>query len=387
MSDQALFDELQQTLSTRGPSAAIDRLCDQLQESKDYTRLFYALLMKSRHDLGVLPIPTAPASDLPRSVHEPFEEAIRAAARRVGQLYLDQGDIPQAWPYFRMIGEPAPVVAALGSHRPAEGEDVHPLVQVAFYEGVHPQKGFDLVIERFGICNAITTMGSQHELQHPPEVRQYCIKRLVRALYQELLERLRVDIERNEKVRLTTDRLPELLAGRDWLFSDEFAHIDTSHLASVVQMSIHLEPCEELQRARELCAYGLRLAPRLQYAGEPPFENQYRDYGIYLAILAGDQVEEGLAHFRAQVENADPETVGSFPAQVLVNLLLRLDRPREALDVARRHLADVQNQRLSCPSITELCQRVRDYRTLAEVAREQGDPVHFVAGLLAANGK
>ena len=25
-----------------------------------------------------------------------------------------------------------------------------------------------------------------------------------------------------------------------------------------------------------------------------------------------------------------------------------------------------------------------DYRTLAEVAREQGDPVHFMAGLLAA---
>jgi hypothetical protein len=27
---------------------------------------------------------------------------------------------------------------------------------------------------------------------------------------------------------------------------------------------------------------------------------------------------------------------------------------------------------------------VGDYRTLAEVAREQGDPVHFIAGLLAA---
>ena len=34
-------------------------------------------------------------------------------------------------------------------------------------------------------------------------------------------------------------------------------------------------------------------------------------------------------------------------------------------------------------SFTELCQRAGDYNTLAEVAREQGDPVHFLAGLIA----
>jgi hypothetical protein len=34
--------------------------------------------------------------------------------------------------------------------------------------------------------------------------------------------------------------------------------------------------------------------------------------------------------------------------------------------------------------VAELCQKVNDYGTLAEVAREQGDPVHFMAGLLAA---
>jgi hypothetical protein len=34
--------------------------------------------------------------------------------------------------------------------------------------------------------------------------------------------------------------------------------------------------------------------------------------------------------------------------------------------------------------VPDLCQRVGDWRTLAEAAREQGDPVHFMAGLLAA---
>jgi hypothetical protein len=382
--DPTVFDELQGTLRAEGPAAAIDRLCTRLRERKDYTSLFYALLMKKRHELGVSPVPTAPAQDLPASAHEPFEEAIRAAARLVGGLYLDEGNLPQAWVYFRMIGEPQPVMEALERHQPAEGEDVQQLVQIAFYEGVHPRKGFDLILNRFGICNAITTMGTQMELPHPPDVRTYCVERLVRSLHQELCERLAADIERHEGTPPTARTVPELLAGRDWLFADEFAHVDTSHLGAVVQMSIHLPPGKELDLARELCAYGQRIAPRLRYPGDPPFEDQYRDYGVYLATLAGDHTEEGLAHFRAKAEEADPETVGSYPAEVLVNLLLRLDRPAEALAVARRHLAGVNNRRLTCPSISELCQKANDYGTLAEVAREQNDPVHFVAGLIAS---
>jgi hypothetical protein len=384
--DQADFDELQQTLKSAGPAAAIDRLCDRLRERKEYTSLFYALLMKKRHELGVSPVPTAPAQDLPEAVHVPFEEAIRAAARLVGGLYLAEGNIPQSWVYFRMIGEPQPVADALERHQPAEGDDLQPLVQIAFYEGVHPRKGFDLILGRFGICNAITTMGTQMELPHAPEIRTYCIQRLVRALTGELCERLAADIQRHEGSAPAAKTVRELMAGRDWLFEDEFAHIDTSHLASVVQMSIQLQPGDEMQMARDLCAYGQRISPRLQYPGDPPFENQYRDYGIYLATLAGDNTELGLAHFRAKAETADPETIGTYPAEVLVNLLLRLQRPVEALAVARRHLAGV-DRRMSCPSLSELCQKANDYRTLAEVAREQGDPVHFVAGLIAGGGK
>jgi hypothetical protein len=174
-----------------------------------------------------------------------------------------------------------------------------------------------------------------------------------------------------------------LIAGRDWLFGDDCYHIDLSHLSSVVQMSMHLTPCPELEMARELCEYGQRLSGRFVNPGDPPFEDLYRAIGIYLAILAGDNVEEGLDYFRRQAEQADPETVGTYPAQVLVNLLLRLERPAEALAVARKYLASADNRQMSCPSIVELCRKVGDYRTLAEVAREQGDPVHFLAGLLA----
>jgi hypothetical protein len=382
--DQSLFDELQETLAKTGPEAAIEQLCRRMRERKDYGSLFYALLMKKRYALGVSPIPTGPAQELPESTHAEYEEAIRNAGRLVGNLYLEEGNLPQAWMYFRMLGEPEPVAKALESYKPAEGEEIQPVVHLAFYEGIHPRRGFDLVLERYGLCNAITTLSSQ-ELPHPPEVRAYCIGRLIHTLYEELRERLRADIERREgSAPPPGTSIRELIAGRDWLFEDDFAHVDMSHLSSVVQMSTQLSAGKELDMARELCTYGQRVAPRLQYPGDPPFEDQYRDYRVFLDILAGEKVEEGIQHFRDKAEKADPETVGTFPAEVLVNLLVRLDRPAEALAVARRHLAAVENRRLSCPGIPELCQRAKDFATLTAVAREQGDPVHFVAGLLAS---
>lgn len=380
--DTALFDELQTTLNASGPTAAIDRLCESLRERKDYHRLFYALLMKKRHELGVSPMPTGPSSDLPTSVHQPYEEAIRDAARLVGGLFLDANDIPQSYAYFRMIGEPGPVAAALERAAPEDGDDLHSLIQIAFYEGVLPRKGFDWVVDRLGTCNAITTIGHP-ELPLSPEDRLYCQSKLVRTLHRELVERLKADIAQREGSAPATDSIRELLAGRDWLTEEEFAHIDTSHLSSVVQMSVQLPRGAELNLARELCLYGARLAPRLRYPGEPPFEDQYADYGAYLDALAGERVEEAVAQFRAKAEAA--EEGDTYPAEVLVNLLLRLDRPAEALAVARRWLANADGRRLACPGVTELCQRTGDYRALAEVAREQGDPVHFMAGLLASS--
>jgi hypothetical protein len=381
--DPAVFNELETTLAAGGPDAAIDHLCDRLREQKDYHSLFYALLLRKRHELGVSPVPTGPSSDLPTDLHGPYEDAIREAARRVGRLYLDAGNIPQAWPYFRMIGEPGPVSSALGDCEPADGDDLQPLVQIAFYEGVQPRKGFEWILGRYGICNAITTLSSQ-ELPHPPEVRRWCIGRLVRALTRELCERLAAEIERREgSAPPPGQSVPQLIARRDWLFVDDFAHIDTSHLSAVVQMSTQLEPGEELELARELCVYGQKISPRLRYPGDPPFEDQYRDYAVYLAILAGENVEEGVAHFRAKAEAADPESVGAYPAVVLVNLLVKLGRMTEALAVSRKHLAGLDARNLPCPSLTELCQKTGDYLTLAEAAREQGDAVHFLAGLLA----
>jgi hypothetical protein len=373
---------LQQTLSDQGADAAIERLCATLRERKDYQGLFYALLLKKRHELGVSPVPTEASQALPEQAHVPYEEAIREAGRQVGRLFLEADDIPRAWMYFRMLGEPEPVAQALAAYQPAEDEDIQPLIEIAFHHGVLPRKGFDWILQRYGICSTITMVSGQEFPQ--PELRVYCIQGLVRTLDEQLRQRLADEVAAREGNAPSAQTVRDLMAGRDWLFENEYSHVDLSHLSSVVQMSIHLPPCPELEMARELCAYGQRLTTRYQYPADPPFEDQYRDYGVYLAILAGDRVDENLDHFRAKANSADPETVGTYPAEVLVNLLLRIGRPAEALAVARRHLVHAQNLSPSCPSIAELCRQANDYQALADVARAQGDPVHFLAGLLAA---
>src|SRR5260370_40219848 len=101
----AIFDELQRTLAEQGPGAAIDRLCAALRDNKEYDKLFYALLLKKRHELGVYPVPTDATQFLPEAVQKPYEDAIRAAGRVGGQRYTGQEDIPRGWKSFDTSAE------------------------------------------------------------------------------------------------------------------------------------------------------------------------------------------------------------------------------------------------------------------------------------------
>src|SRR5438132_1544533 len=164
--DATLFDQLEQTVNTAGPAAAIDKLAEELTARKDYAGLFYALLMKKRYEVGLAPIATGSNQD---------------------------------------------VTAA-------------------------------------------------------------CTRELIRTLHDELLARLRDEIMRVQNFEATGTTVRELVEGRDWLFADDFYHIDLSHLNSVVQMATQLEKCDELALARDLCQYGMRLSPRFRYQSEPPLD-------------------------------------------------------------------------------------------------------------------
>jgi hypothetical protein len=374
------YDRLRTLLASNGPVAAVDQLCTDLRALGDLNALFYALLMKKRVELGVSPFPTGAAAELPPETHAEYEQAIREAGRLVGTEFLRQHDLRKAWFYFNMLGEAEPVREYLESFRPTDADDVQPLIEVGLYHGVHPQKGFDLVVERYGICNAITTYSGQ-DFSRNPAAKQHCIAALVRNLYDQLLERLKADLEGRGVTIPPPVTVGSIVRDHPEIFEEGAYHIDTSHLSSVVQFALELEAYPERRLARELCAYGERLSDSFKFASDPPFENTYADYKILLDVLDGENVEAGLKHFWDKIDPAAAEG-STFPAEVYVNLLLKLDRKAEALEVARKYLSG-ENRQLSCPGVYELCQQVGDFTGLAETALVRNDGVNFLAGLIA----
>lgn len=378
------FDRARAALAAGGPAAAVDRLISDLRADGDFTALFYALLLKKRVELGVSPFPSGPASDLPPETHDAYEAAIRDAGRHVGRLLLDRGDIPKAWTFFRMLGEPEPVRDALANYAPGPDADIYPVVEVAWQQAVHPKKGFDLILDRHGVCSAITTVGGA-DLSANPELRDHCVGRLVRALDEQLTDRLRADLLARGTPAADGATVADMIGRHPELVGDDAYHIDTSHLSSVVQMSLYLPAGRENDLARGLCQYGRRLAPGLRGGGEPPFDDSYDDYLAYLNVVAGEKVDEGLERFRAKADRefADGAT---YAAQVYVNLLLRANRDKEALAAAKHYLSAEDDRGLICPGPGELARRLNDYESLAEVARERNDAVQFLAGLIAGSG-
>lgn len=378
----SLFEELETIAATRGPAAAVDHLNAELERRRDFHALFHGLILKTRMELGLPLVQGFDADGLPCEVRHRYEEGIRRAARIVGQAFLQQDDLAGAWPYYRMIQEVEPVAGAIERVRPDpdDPEAWQTLIGIAWNEGVHPRRGFDLILERFGTCSAITSFGQA--VPENEDVRNYCIQALVRDVYRETCVRVQAEIERREKVKPGDHPLVELIRGRPWLFEEDGYHIDLSHLSAVVEYAAHLPRCRELQLAIELCDYGVHLSPRFANPGDPPFEDRYRDFGIYLRALAGEGADAAVAHFQQKAESADSAEAGTLPGEVLVNLLMRLNRPGEAVQAYTRYLAQADPRRLSCPPLHELCAQAGDYRPYCEWALRRGDPVNFAAGLL-----
>ena len=377
MSNHA-FDQLAEALRSGGAAAGFDFLARRFREEKSYRQLFEARLMQKRHELGLPLVHDGSIEEVPADRRRAYEEAFVEAAREAGGLYLADGDIPAAWPYFRAIGDPAPVAAAI--EKVEAGEGIEPVIEIAFLEGVHPYKGFQLILAHYGTCRAI----SSFEQSPARQGRDDCARLLVRTLHGELVERLGRAITEVEGQAPTTRSVPELIAGRDWLFGEYSYYVDTSHLMSVLRFSAELDDPETLRLAVELTEYGRRLAPNFQYRGDPPFDNIAVDYGVYLRALLGEEVDAAVAHFRRKVAESDPSQVGTAPAQILVGLLAKLGRYGEAVEASLEHLREVEPGRLACPSVLQLCQLGGDFGRLQQVARERGDLLGFAAGVLGS---
>ena len=368
------FETLGLMLGSEDPASSLDYLIGQFREAKDYHLMFEAKLMKKRLELG-LPLIQAPnLGALPSDVQAKYQQFLVEAAQETGELFLASGDIPKAWPYLRATGDVQRVAAAIERVEP--GENVDAVIEIAFMQGVHPAKGLELVIEKFGICRALTYFGGNGGEKD----REQSIGVLARNIYSELVAPLDNAIEEREGRKTGLSSITSLIDGRDWLFGEYSSYIDPSHLVSVLQYSPEVTDPETLRQFHDLCEYGKRLSANFQFPGRPPFENPFVDYDHFVQALLGVDVDEQIAHFRKKL--GDAETAGNWPAQILINLLVRLERYREALEISLEHLPGAHASEIACPTAQQLCELAGDFDRLAELARERGDLLTYVAAHL-----
>lgn len=388
---KAIYSILRESLDKGGLEAFFDRLLKTLEEEKKYPELFDAMLMRKRQALGLPLLGTENLRDLPEATQSEVEEYYVEVCRKIGGLFLEDGDIRAAWPYFRAIDEPKLVAAAIEAWQPPaeddeddDGEETDAVIDIALGQGAHPQRGFALVLSQYGVCRSITTF--EHQFPHGPEVKEACCQLLVRRLYDDLLANLTYDVEQRgteaekKDIRSLLEKHPEVFDGHGY-------HIDISHLQSVVRFSATLDDKECLEKALQMTEYGRRLPRDFQSSDSPPFDDFYNDYRIFLQAMLGIGVDGAVRYFTQKADRAGIDEEGKhFPAEVLVHLLDRVGRHRAAIEAHKSYLKDVRAPLSAAPSLLELSERADDYSTLLEIAEDRDDVLQFAAGLIRSGG-
>jgi tetratricopeptide (TPR) repeat protein len=342
-----LFSELQQAVDR--PAAAVDLLIERLAQEHRWAEWFKARLMRTRLELGSLP-----------------DEFQIEVARETGKLYIEDGDVLRAWPYFRAIGENQPVIDAIGNLKPEQFTEE--ILGLAFQERLNPKKALELLLATQGICRAITVFE-----QYPdPATWEDALNMITRSLHEELRKNLQQAIARREGSAPDTGNIRELIGGREWLFGQYDSYVDASHLFGILRLAIESANAETLRLALELSEYGCCLSATFRPSTPPPFDDYCRDHAIYLNALLGQEVDVALDHFRAKTSSAE----------VLVRLLLRVGRPSEAVEVFEQHLLDRDPGFLTCPDLADLCRQAGDFERLQRLSRERNDPVGFLQAAL-----
>lgn len=372
-------------LADAPPERALDTLVDRLRDADEPDRLFDALLLKAKADLGVRAVRPSTFDGVPEARADEFEKSYLKAAREVVQRHADAGRLDRAFDYARTIGEPALLRPYLDAVQIDEfvGEDVDEeqlelLTAIALEEAVHPELGVRLMLLGRGTCNTVTAVDALWARFQPPERAA-----VAAVLVDHLHDELRANVLAEIAARPGGGEAPEdegslrpLLAGRPWLLADCAYHTDVSHLQAVVRSGRELSPDHpSFEKVVELAEYGAKLDPTLQYPGRAPFTEFYPSHLRYLAALTGRGREDAFRYFEGRLEACDAHD-RPLAAIELVRLLKRCGETDRAVDVARRELRDMED---AVFSFADLCRDVDRLDALAEAAKEANDPVRYAA--------
>jgi hypothetical protein len=381
MSNPRDFDKLQSALASGGPAAALARAAELLRQQKKYHELFEVLKMQLRQRLSLPLLATDGAADaLSEEQRAKLEEGLVQACREVGTALLAEGKIREGWMYLRPVGDKCEAAKLLAQIEAGE-ENYEDLIDVCLHEGIDIGRGYGLVLEHFGTCNAITQFDSS--LSRRPRIEQAPAARLLlRQVHSDLVASVKADIARQEGQQPKGTALRELVHDRDWLFQDNSYHLDTTHLAATVRIARALHDPEDLRLALDLTEYGRRLSQQFQYQGDEPFAEMYPASGLYFQAILGENIDEAVQYFKAKAEMLDPQYHGYAAIETYIDLLTRLRRSGEALAAAVQFgLGSIQPLG-NAPPLVELARRSGEFAAVLDHCRQKEDLLGFTAALV-----
>jgi hypothetical protein len=378
------FEHLQSTLISQGAEAALDETAKLLREQKKFHELFEVLKMRLRKSLGLPLLAGESAEGLADEKRTKLEDGLIAACSEVGAALLAEGQIREGWMYLRPVGDKATAAKLLGQIADTD-ENYEDLIDVCLHEGIDIGRGYGLVLDRYGTCNAITTYDSSLARRSRAE-QAPAAKALLKRVHDDLVASVKADIARQEGSQPRETTLRDLVQDRDWLFQENSYHLDTTHLAATVRIARVLSESDDLRLALDLTEYGRRLSQQFQYQGDEPFADLYPTHALYFQALLGENVEEAVAHFRLKAEMLDPQHHGYGPIETLIDLLSRLGLNEEALAAAVKFgLSSIQPLGNASP-LVELARRAKGYEAVLAHCREKEDLLGFVAALVESEG-
>jgi len=378
------LDKLKAALpESPSPQDLIASLQQTLTDQKDFHRLFDAKLLEVRQRMGLpLAQPTS-LENVPAEQEQEFRDAYVIAAREVGTLFLEDGQLGDAWAYFRTIGEPEPVKAAIDKISvPREpDEEFDQVMNVALYEGAHIARGLEFLLKTHGTCNTVTAF-SQLQQQMTPDERRAAAAMMVRNIYDDLQATIRRDVESRMPVLTPNASIAELISGREWLFAEGNYHIDVSHLHSTVGFARALKQGDpELLLAVELCDYGSKLATQLQYPADVPFDDYYKANRFFLTAIAGEDTDAGIDYFLQRLKDAPDEQDQQLIAFVLLDLAQRVGQTERVLAQTAAFVSKMEDP--NGFSFTKLCLELGMADKLEEAAAANDDLLGYTIAKLS----
>lgn len=381
-----IFDRLS---NHRGsPSAMLDEMVEHFRDTRSPMELFESLKMRIRDKLGLPLVSNENEPARPEDVERQLEVGLLDACREAGTMLIEDGRVGEGWMYLRPTGD-TQLAKDLLSKLEITEENYEEMIQVLLHEGIDVARGYQAVLDHQGTCNSITLY--EQALPNRSKADQRAAARcLLNHLHSELCELVRGDIARREAPAAEDETLAEMIGKRRWILADGGYHLDTTHLSSTVRIATVLEDEESLRKAWELTQYGRRLHHQFQYPGDEPFVDFYPAYTAFYAILLGENVDAGLKVFERKARSVDTAEHGTAAVETYVDLLDRIGRHQEAINVAIELAPkDVPPQRI-VPMLIEIAARVSEsssqegWQAILEYCRQHNDILGYAAVLHAS---